>query len=63
MLSTIISDGHRVLVTVIRNVTVATFKEELLSLLQLNDTLSTGSVILAEVLSHYIHRVLVSSSS
>ena len=52
----------RVLVTVVRNVTVAMVKEELLAVLQLSDTLSPGSVILAEVSSHYIHRVLVSSS-
>ena len=49
------------MVTVLRNVTVAMVKEELLKVLQLN-ILSTGSVILAEVLSHYIHRVLVSTS-
>ena len=47
--------------TVVRNVTVAMVKEELLMVLQLSNTLSTGSVILAEVSSHYIHRVLVSS--
>ena len=51
----------RVMVTVLRNVTIAMVKEELLKVLQLN-ILSTGSVILAEVLSHYIHRVLVSTS-
>ena len=49
------------MVTVLRNVTVAMVKEELLKVLQLN-ILSTGSVILVEVLSHYIHRVLVSTS-
>ena len=53
----------RVMVTVLRNVTVAMVKEELLKVLQLNNILSTGSVILAEVLSHYINRVLVSISS
>ena len=53
----------RVMVTVLRNVTVAMVKEELLKVLQLNNILSTGSVILAEVLTHYIHRVLVSVSS
>ena len=49
--------------TVLHNVTVAMVKEELLKMLQLNNILSTGSVILAEVLTHYIHRVLVSISS
>lgn len=53
----------RVIVTVLHNVTVAMVKEELLKMLQLNNILSTGSVILAEVLTHYIHRVLVSISS
>ena len=45
--------------TVVRNVTVAMVKEQLLTVLQLNDT---GSVLMAEVSSHYIHRVLVSCS-
>ena len=50
----------RVLVNVMRNVTVVMVKEQLLTVLQLNDTLSSGSVLLAEVSSHHIHRVLVS---
>lgn len=51
----------RVLLTVLRNVTVAMVKEELLKVLQLSDTLSIGSILLAEVLMHYVHRVLVST--
>jgi len=49
----------RLLVTVLRNATVATVKEELVKILELVDT-PTQSIILAEVLSHHIQRVLVS---
>jgi len=50
----------RVLVTVLRNVTIAMVKEELLKVLQFNNTLPTGSILLAEVFRHYVQRVLVS---
>lgn len=50
----------RVLLTVLRNVTVAMVKEELLKVLVLDKTLPIVSVVLAEVSIHYVHRVLVS---
>lgn len=50
----------RLLVTVLRNATVAIVKEELVKLLELGDT-PTQSIILAEVFSHHIQRVLVRS--
>ena len=48
----------RLLVTVLRNATVATVKEELVKILELIET-SVQSIILAEVFSHHIQRVLV----
>jgi len=49
----------RLLVTVLRNATVAIVKEELVKILELADT-PTQSIILAEVFFHHIQRVLVS---